>query len=382
MQVQSALSGVGGIRTLDFKDVATVVKGRPTHLLGFTIRATVPWTSVAADMPGVMPGELFLSAIGDVRLRVGAHEFFRGTMDGLDLLECARQRLDTGQTGIPADLPDADDSGTANIAVYVPTSRPAVGDTRRYDYCIAAEALANCSESQMSFTIGSSCRGFAGVTLGAATDVQVYAHWASLDELRETVWFWERFTSSQQYVDVSGGRGGIEALLWRTLQTDGTGDLSNADNIVLRLDGTPIGRAETAEEFALGSAMVRAGLGPIDYTPSFPVVDKLDLIGTVTRYNRTKLAEGRIRAEWSTRNTAERFLGMFTGDRSDASAVDAYRSALKCPTKPGRVLTEAAASGKPTVHDRVLDAAIFWKGMPGYIPNQKAQSLPIRAEGQ
>lgn len=375
MQVQSPLSGVGGIRTLDFKDVATTIKGRNTHLMGLLIQATVPWTTVALSMPGVFPGELFAAAIGDIRLRVGAHEYFRGTMDGLDLMECARQRVDRDFTP-PSDLPVADDTGTETITVFIPTSRPQAPGSRRFDYCIAAEALANCSESQMSFTVDGSARGFAGVTFGAATDVQVYAHWVSLDELRETVWHWERFTSSQQYVDVSGGRGGIEAFLWRTLQADGTGDLSDAANIVMQLDGQPIGRAESAAEFAAGNLLMRSGI-----TQILGGTAALDLVSEPTKYSRTKLAEGRLRASWSTRSETERFLGMFTGDRSDSGAMDAYRSALKCPTKAGTILTDAAASGKPTKHDRVLDAALYWKGMPGYIANSKAQKLPIAAIG-
>lgn len=381
VQKLSVDSPTSGISTIDFRDVDPVVMGRLTHLMGITIQADVSLTTVAADMDEPMPGEMLWSLLQDLRLSVGSHEYFRGTMDGLDVLDCTRQRLDRDLTE-PAVVPDADDTLTRTLSWYVPTSRPAAPMAYRYDYVLPVLGLRDCGDSRLNFGRATSCRGFEGVTASTTwANVSVWGHFAALDSLRETVWAWERHSSNAQYLQIHPA-GGIEAVLWRPrIVSEGSvsSDLSNAANILVAVDGTPIGRAQSADDFATSLAMIRAGLAPISYVDSQGTTDKLDVISEPTRYSRTKLAQGDVRVTWTNRNNAsERFLSMCTGDRADAGSVSPIRSAVGAPSGAGQSATITAAAGPKTPkHDGVLDGKLYFRGMPGAIARRKAARLPI-----
>ena len=372
LSVDNTLSA-GGIRRVNFTDVDTEILGRPVHLAGLYVQLTVPWTSVAATMPGAMPGELLPAVIQDLRLRMGSHEYLRGTMDGKDILDCARQRVDRDFTP-PSDIPDADDTGTVQVSVYIPICRPAAPGSMREDYMLPVLGLANCGQSEFTYVVGSSARAFAGVTFGTATAEAVYAHLVPLDDVRESIWHWERFTSDIQKLNIQGGRGGCEALLLRTVTAAGDPDVTDITEFILQVNGNPIGRAISGTDLTAANQLPRFGLAPLTYGST--AWNGLDWISNPTRYMRTKLARGRLNATWATRTGAERVLGMFTGDRAeDPAAVRAILGALKAP-KSARV--KGAFSKKRTSNTAVLDGKVYWAGMPG-LPGRKAQAMGLKA---
>lgn len=372
LSVDNALSA-GGIRRLNFNDIDTDIMGRPVHLAGLYLQLTVPWTSVAVTMPGAMPGELIPAVVQDLRLRMGAHEFLRGTMDGKDILDCARQRIDRDFTP-PSDIPDADDTGTTTVGVYIPISRPAAPLSMRLDYTLPILGLASCGQSEFTYTVGSTARAFAGVTFGTATAETVYAHLIPLDDVRESIWHWERFTSDPQKIDINGGRGGVEALMLRTVTAAGDPDVTDITDFILNVDGSPIGRAISGTDLAVAGQLPRFGLAPLTYgSTSF---NGLDWISNPTRAQRTKYPKGRLYATWATRSGAEHVLGMFTGDRTqDLGAVRSVLGALNAP-KSARVVP--AYAKKPTTRSAVLDGKVYWRGMPDSIPAAKAAAMGLK----
>ena len=378
LNIQSPLSG---LRVVDFADLDPTVMGRNVHCAGLIGRMTIPWTSTASAMDDPLEGKLIPSLFDDVRFRVGNLDYLRGTMDGTDVLDCARQRLDRDIT-YPSDIPVADNTGTVDVFFYIPMSRPAAPGSYRYDYCIPVQALNRCNDSRLTFNVKTLARNVPGVVFGAPTAVSVSADLVSLDDMRESIWYWERFSSNNQYVKIPNNfNGGIEALMWRTaiIGVNGSIDrtLTDATNVLVRIDGTPIGRAEDALQLATDGDLVRIGLAPIDHVTGTDAVG-LDLIAHPTRYSRTKLARGPVHVSWSVRSEDERFILMATGDRRDKGALAQFRSAIDAPTGANQVQVDGAFAGKPTPRDAVLDGKIFWKKMPGEIARSKAKRMPLQ----
>lgn len=379
-----------GLQTyqVDFRRLPKEHLGRPLHIAGIEIRAAVELDTVAATMPAAMPYEFVAACIDRVSLKVGEHDYLDGSMNGREVNLCSSRRLGRRflaperLSQIPTSVPDADAAGVQRPAfVYIAAHRPTEKGSARYDGVIPVACFHGDENGGnfLEFTVRPSCDGFPGVTVASVTTLEVWVHLVALDDVRISPWAWLRRETNEPHFE-HAPVGGIESLAFASVNhATPTYSHFNYQRLRLAIDGRDVYSGLDALELAYNHDMLQRA-NQLGLTPGASL-DWLDIIASDVSHRRTKLPRGRVRVEWDDSAipfSTTRVLIMQTGlwlPRTFA-ALALAAGAPRNPRAPNEAdaVMEAAVDTKPTTTGAgVLDAKLFWAGMPYTITQAKAE---------
>lgn len=371
-----------GTKRVRFVDLPAELHGRAVHLEGVEIQVGITYNATGSAVPKAVTGDVVLSAIKNVKLRVGEHLYI-DDLDGRDLYQCALVRKGAMVSALPATIADSDATGTATtLSLYIPFNRPNAHGRARNDGVIPVAFFKGDENARnaLEFTIGQ-IRDVPGLTVASVTDIKVRAFCTCLDDLKVSAWQWyNRLGIADRYIDHEPP-GAIEAMLLNPFTTDDLNDTLDHSAIKLKVAGqTVFDDLDTAELRKAFVAMhADAGNTP---DPGLQSRSWVPLLGDGFVYNRTKLPRGRVRAEWTTTDFSgqDRFTFMVwnvvTPELETALARAA--GAPKDPTsaRGARYLAEGYMGNDKDspVAEPILDRVLYWRGMPFGIAAAKAES--------
>lgn len=370
-----------GTKRVQFGDLPVEFHGRPVHIEGLEIEVVTRYDKVAATMPGALEGELVLSMLQDVYLRVNGHEYIKG-LDGYELYLASVTRKGSMLDAVPSDISDADASDTAvTFRVYVPFTRPLASGSARFDGVIPVACFHGDrnSNNALEFTLGTSCRSFAGVTFDAVTSVTVRAHLVALDDLRVSAWQWSRETIGAVPQLDFVTRGALEALIAGNFLASTPTRVHDHTNQKLTINGQLVWDQENAQGVRR-QHLARQGDPSLSADPGDANdVFWLPVVSHHHDENRSKMVRGRVLYEFttSTFSAGQRFLRMewLTVTEQLEAALAYAAGAPKDPASARGVtyLAEPAARGKVSELAGVfLDRKLFWRGAPWALVAEKA----------
>lgn len=369
-----------GRKRVRFSELESSLHGRPTHLMGVHIRASVPYTAVGLTMPGALPGELLAALFANIRLRTQNHDFIRG-LDGFDIVRLTRFRF--GRDAFAAaDIADADGSGTVDLSLFVPFGRIGADGSRMFDWAIPVAAFEGDRNagSGLEFDIDTAARAFPGVTFSAPTSVTVHANLVALDDLRLTAWEWWAEDVAETYIDRRVDAGPIETLILTSMDGSTGSETVAGAEATLKVGNQIVFDGLTASDLRMGLILQRYA-DPLPPTPGQEGGEKwLPIVTSSPHTRRTKMPRGRVRVELAgTVPSPKRWLfaagGLFTDEKLRAMAravgapfaADGTPDALIRPATDKGDITRGAAA--------ILDQKIYWKGMPFGLPASKVAKL-------
>lgn len=370
-----------GKKRVRFAELETGIHGRPGHIMGILIKASVPWSSDATVMPSALPGALLPGVIQNIRLKVGTHDYIRD-MDGYEIELLSRFRK-TRAHSVLADIADATTTGSVDLVLYIPTSRPSAPGSMQYDFALPLSMFSGDRNAQngLEFEIGSA-RGFPGVTFGNPTSLEVFADIAPLDDLKISGWQWFGRDIAETYLDEEVQSGPIETLLFTSVvEATGVRDVSSVVS-TLKVGQQQVFGSFTAGDLNAGLELRR--VGEPNAVPSMGQAGSeewLPLIAESPTSHRSKWFRGRVRAELSgtlPASGARRWVfatgGVMT-EETFATLAKAAGAPMIGDTPD--VISRAASAGKDIseLGASLMDQRIYWRGMPWEIPNAKALEL-------
>lgn len=382
---------VGNTHTVKCGVLPKAIGGRPCHVESIDIEADIVLSHAGGTQ--LVPGELVNSVFKNIVLRHGEHRFV-SALDGDEVNFLGSQRAGEDIVTMPADIPNAVDAAVARSArVRIQCTPGRAGDSgQQADGAIPTALLHEDKNGELSFEVGATLIGAAGVAVVSVSNLVVTARLLVLDHLRvPTAWRMRAYDEKQKDFTVKpDGRALVVAIR----------DRKTAAGVVEAPDHS----GYAGLTLTIGDSVIYTGRTPAEvadyHNRSLPVTatplttsapEFLPLYVAPPGERRSKMLSGKVRLEMETvadsqdnvRTGGARVLIHETG-KSNHPTLHVMLLALGAPvdaTNPtksqaGNETRFANRDGRTSRHSLsdVLDQAAYWSGMTreGYsIPDRK-----------